>query len=277
MNTTSFTNFAKSARHPSLKFSVSTRSIRSEIDLETYIKIFYIYLDPDQIHTVFGNTCFASGLYGGRPFDVRYALTDAHLEKLEKLQLSLSLTLTNHFFDPSVYRQSFALLERHHRPGNSVTVASDKLARQLRLDFPEYRLIASLVKNLDNRDKLVRALDLYDAAVVPMNKNDCDDFLESLPHKDRLILFGNAYCAYNCPARTCYVGISQVIQGKPCTSHCSQTTIPRKNLGMVYFDLAKLHGFGFSYFKLIPDKSEQAGKEAMIRSLPTRKPRPDPA
>ena len=183
------------------------------------------------------------------------------------MQINLALTLTNHYFNEEVYQQSYAFLERHHKSGNLINIVSDKLARRLRKDFPKYTLNASIIKNLNTPKKVEHALALYDNAVTPMDKNDDDAFLEALPEKERIILFGNARCAYNCPARTCYVGFSQEIQAKPITGDCSKEKIPRPDLGLVYFDLEKLHNMGFSTFKLIPDKSKQFEKEYLALSF----------
>ena len=71
-----FPDFVRMTRNPALKFTVSSRGIRPDIDMETYLKIFYMYLDIEQIESIFGNTTFQSTLYGGRPFDTSYALTD---------------------------------------------------------------------------------------------------------------------------------------------------------------------------------------------------------
>ncbi len=266
-NRVSFTTFIENTRNPELKFTVSTRGIRPDIEMGIYLKIFYMYLPLEQIQSVFGGTTFNSLLYGGRPTSTSYALTNEHLQGLEDLHIKLALTLSNHYFNEEVYQQSYSLLKHHHKSGNMLNIVSDKLAQRLRRDFPDYTLNASIIKNLNTPEKVTSGLGLYDNVVVPMDKNDDDAFLNGLPQKDRIILFGNAKCAYNCPARTCYAGFSQEIQGKPVAAHCSKGTIPRPDLGQVYFNLEKLHKMGFSTFKLIPDKSEQLVKEAIARTL----------
>ena len=185
---------------------------------------------------------------------------------MEEHGICLSLTLTNHFFDEAVYRQSCDLLQRHHELGNSIICVSDKLARRLRQDFPNYILKASVIKNLNTLDKIRAALTLYDYVTVPMDKNDDDAFLEQLPEKRRIILFGNATCAYTCPSRTCYLGFSQEIQGKPVTSKCSREMIPRPTLGLVHFDVNKLREMGFTHFKLVPKESKQLETIARLYS-----------
>jgi len=267
LNVVDFNTFINAARNPDLRFTVSSRGIRPDIDMSIYLNVFYMYLNLGQIQSVFGNTIFQSMLYGGRPFDISYALTDAHLRRLEGLKINLALNLTNHYFNEDVYQHSNEFLEHHHKPGNTINVVSDKLARRLRNDFPDYTLNASIIKNLNTQDKIRRGLDMYDFVVIPMQLNDDDEFLEGLLEKQRIILFGNARCAYNCPARTCYIRFSQEIQGKPVTADCSKDKIPRPDLGMIHFDLEKLSEMGFTTFKLIPNKSEQIVKEFVARTL----------
>lgn len=266
-NVVSLGDFAAAARHPELRFTVSARGVRADIDVATYLKIWFMPLDLGQIESVFGSTTTPSRLYGGRPFNRSASLTDEHVDRLESLGIGLSLTLTNHFFDEDSYRQSAELLERHHRPGNSVSCVSDELARRLRRDFPRYRLKASMIKGLGSREAITESLDLYDRVTVPMDRNDDDAFLQSLPEKDRVVLFVNARCAYTCSARTCYYAFSQRNQGREVTSGCSRDVREREKPGLVYFDLDKLRDMGFRHFKVIPDVTAQDAMEALARRL----------
>ena len=256
-NTCDFSACFRDFRHPQLRFSVSSRDIRPDMDIITYLKVVYIYLDIGQIKEVFGNCVFPSRLYGGRPYDPQYALTAEHVRTLEKHGIGLALTLTNHFCDDASYRQSYDFLRAHHRKGNSIICTADDLAVRIRNDFPDYTLKASIVKNLDTQAKIEEALRLYDYVTLPMNINDNDDLLSGLAEKERIILFGNAGCAYTCPERSCYLGFSQKIQGTPVTSLCSKERLPRLDQGQVWFDLAKLHRMGFSSFKIIPPHRQE--------------------
>jgi hypothetical protein len=244
----SFTDF----RDNRLTFSVSSRSIRPDIDIMDYLRVFYTYCNTRQIESVFGSANQSSRLYGGRLSRSAYELTDVHLARLSENGIHLALTLTNHYFDEDAYRESWSLLEAHHKSGNSIICANDELAVRLKRDFPLYELKASIIKEIDSLDKVNRALDLYHALTLPMDRNDDDDFLHSLPEKHRIILFGNANCAYTCPARTCYLGFSQENYGKPVTFTCSKGQAPRLDRGHVYFNVSKLADMGFTRFKLVP-------------------------
>lgn len=222
------------------------------MDVYCYLKTFYIYTDIKNIESVFGNAVFPSLLYGGREYSVKSSLTSLHIAQLKEMGIGFSITLTNHFFDKDVYAQSYSFLETHHRKGNSIICFSDKLAKRIRKDFPDYKLRASIIKNINTEEKVMRALEVYDQVVIPMDKNDDDEFLGKLPHKSRIMVFGNAGCAYTCEARTCYYGFSQTNQGIPSTSDCSKKQLARLDLGKVYFDIKKFYEMGFSHFKLIP-------------------------
>lgn len=251
-NICEFSKCFRDFRNPELRFSVSSRDIRPEMDIMTYLKIVYIYLDINQIKEVFGNGIFPSRLYGGRPYNLQYALTENHVRTLERHGIGLALTLTNHFYDEESYRHSYEFLKAHHRKGNSIICTSDELALRIRNDFPDYTLKASIIKNLNTPVKIGEALRLYDYVTVPMDVNDDDALLSNLPEKNRIILFGNAGCAYSCPERTCYLGFSQKIREKPVTSVCSKERLPRLDRGQVWFDVAKLGRMGFTLFKMIP-------------------------
>ncbi len=239
-------------RDPGLSFSVSSRMITPGVDIVDYLRVYFAYCDTGRIESVFGSTTDFSRLYGGRVPCFHHDLTADHLARLSEKGIGLALTLTNHFFNEQAYRESWGLLETHHRPGNSIVCTNDRLALRLKKDFPLYEVKASIIKNLNTPDKVGRALDLYHAVTLPMDRNDDDEFLESLPEKHRLLLFGNANCAYTCPARTCYLGFAQEIFGKPVTSACSRSAIPRLDQGKVFFDVRKFARMGFSRFKLVP-------------------------
>lgn len=239
-------------KEPGVKFIVSSRQISKNMDIIDYLNVFYMYTDIKNIEGVFGNTSDFCPFYGGRSFKVEHSLTEKHIQDLEKHNIGLSLTLTNHFFSEEDYRASLPLLKRHHKNGNSIICTNDRLALQIKNDFPLYSLKASIIKNIDTLEKIDRNLELYDYITIPMNKNDDDSFLQSIIDKTRIILFANANCAYTCPKRTCYLGFSQKIAEKPVTSSCSKENIPRLDIGAVYFDIKKFQTMGYTQFKLVP-------------------------
>jgi collagenase-like PrtC family protease len=237
---------------PGIRLSVSGRGVLPEMNIIDYINVFYMYTDPAHIDSVFGNTVRFSRLYGGRARQREHSLTPRHIGELAEHGIHLSLTLTNHFFGEAAYRESRELLKEHHKKGNSVICVDDELALRIRNDYPDYTLKASIIKNIRTTAGVEKHLDLYDQVVIPMDKNDDDEFLSGIKEKTRVVLFGNATCAYTCPARTCYRGFSQLNAGKPVTSTCSRKKIPRLDTGNVYFNIKKFKEMGFEHFKLVP-------------------------
>ena len=235
-----------------ITFSVSSRNLTSDMHVLHYLKVFYMYLNIESIESIFGNTTFFSPLYGGRSFKLDRSINERHISELEKLGIGLALTMTNHYFSDEVYESSKKLFEWHHKKGNSIICTNDELAMRIRRDFPNYTIKASIIKNINSLEKIDQAFQIYDLITLPMDLNDDDEFLEKIRNKDRIILFGNANCAYTCPARSCYLGFSQKYMDKPVTSFCSKKKILRLDKGGVYFDIAKLKGMGFNQFKLIP-------------------------
>lgn len=237
---------------PGMRFSVSGRKVSPNLDMLHYLKLNYPYLDVASIDSVFGAALFPSLLYGGRPYDIKHALTWIHFRQLQELGINFSVTMTNHFVDDSIYEQSLSFLDKHHRKGNSIVCHSNNLARRIKADFPLYTLRASIMRSINTLEKVERNLELYDQLVIPMEMNDDDEFLQNIPCKERIMLFANAACGYACPQRTCWVGVSQMNQGRKETSDCSQNALHLKNVGKTFFDVKKFYEMGFRNFKLIP-------------------------
>lgn len=244
-------------RQDGMRFSVSSRKITHAMGVAEYLKFFYIYTDMAKVESLFGSTTTPAPLYGGRAYKPEHSLTPAHLAAMRDLGIGLALTLTNHFFNDDAYRDTLPLLRENHRAGNSVICTNDELARRVRQDFPDYNLKASIIKHITTLEGIEEALALYDYVVIPMDLNDDDQFLMSIPQKDRIMLFGNASCAYTCPSRSCYAGYSRRNLGHEPKNLCSkQRGVARLEVGEVYFNVAKFKQMGFSLFKMVPPLSK---------------------
>lgn len=241
-------------KNPNYSYSVSGRWVGQRMDIENYLQFFFIYLNMSQIHSVFGSTTENSEFYGGRVYDPKKSMNDTHLNKLYGRGINLALTLTNHYYSQELFEINLPFLEKYHRHGNVVICTSDELAKQIRKNFPLYTVRASIIKNLTTVEKVKKAFDIYDDVVIPMDLNDDDDFLESLPQKDRIMLFANAACAYNCPARICYPEISKFNQAKTNKIRCKKEELGLLEYAFYFFDVDKFYSMGFSNFKLIPAK-----------------------
>ncbi|WP_321468195.1 sulfotransferase domain-containing protein [Halarcobacter sp.] len=239
---------------PNVRYTISSRSMSHNMNLFSYVNSNFSYLHPSTIESLYGFCEDFSPLYGGRFFNVVNKLLKYQIDEIYKHHKSISLTLTNHFFDEKSYLSSYKILEKFHKAGNSIVCLNDELACKIKKDFPLYSIKASLIKNLNSLEKVKNALEIYDYVVIPMEMNDNDKFLESLPEKNRIILFGNAGCAYNCTSRICYKTVSNYqLKNELSNVLCSKDNLERENLGIVYFDIEKFKEMGFSYFKLIPD------------------------
>lgn len=243
---------AASYKSTDIGYTASARNLESWMSVADFIAAMYPFVERSQIESLYGFAHLFSPLYGGRTYKPDYAFRRHHLAEMKELGIGVSLNLTNHFFMPDAYERSLPLLETLHAKGNSITCFNHDLARRLRADFPLYELKASIIRGLKTQARLEAMLPLYDKLVVPMDLNDDADFLAGLPEKDRIILFANASCAYNCPNRSCYVGFSQKNMGMEVTSLCSMATHERVDLGKVFFDMDAFVDMGFRHFKLVP-------------------------
>ena len=246
-------------------FDVSSRFVIPDVNILNYLKIYFMYLNQNQIGTVYGNVVYPSKLYGGRPYNLEHSMTDRHVRQLYDANIGVSLTLTNHFFESQIYDDNSDFLERFHRQGNTIVCTNDELAKRIRSDFPQYKLKASLIKHLNIRKKVEKALEVYDYIVIPMDKNDDAEFLEVLPEKGRIYLFGNATCAYNCPSRSCYVGFSQLNSHQVQTSRCSILAKDRTDHGFIFFDVGAFRDMGYHRFKMVPNLS--SGPQKALKAL----------
>ncbi|MCX6307173.1 MAG: hypothetical protein NT040_19585 [Bacteroidetes bacterium] len=241
-------------KNPAYSYSVSGRWITPKSDIVKYLQFFFIYIDFARISSVFGSTAEPSAFYGGRVYDAKKSLTQNQIDILYRKKINLALTLTNHFYSAELYGQNQSFLDKYHRKGNVIICTSDELARMIRKDFPLYHIRASIIKNLNSVAKVRKAFELYDDVVIPMDMNDDDEFLESVPEKDRIMLFANAACAYNCPSRVCYPEISKFNQAKTDKVRCKKQELGLLEYAFYFFNVEKFHDMGFSNFKLIPTK-----------------------
>jgi len=230
-------------------FTISARGKDATAPIFGFLRRRFGFLRLAEIESLFGFV-ERSTLYGGRPFQVR-EMSDRDVMQLNRSGIGIRLPLSNHFVSEEEYRENRPLLEKYHRAGNSVICTNDDLARWIRRDFPEYRIDASVIKNIHTHDKIEAALEIYDEVVLPMELVEDHGFLAKIKSKDRIILFANGGCALTCPARICYAAFSRLNKGQEAKQRCSRDLKAREILGMVDFDLAPLIEMGFRQFKLL--------------------------
>lgn len=235
-----------------MQFTISVRGKAEDVPILQFLARNYPDIPHSDIDSVFG-FLEKSTLYGGRPFTERQ-ISDRDTEKLYSAGIAVRIPLTNSYVKLEEYRENRPLLEKYHQGGNAVIVTNDDLARWIREDFPEYRIEASVIKNINSYQKIEDAFELFDTVVLPMRFCEDPGFLVKIEKKDRITLFANAGCALNCPSKICYPSISIINKYNGGEFKCSQTLKYREKHGMVDFDLDKLSALGFSRFKLLRAK-----------------------
>jgi hypothetical protein len=242
-----------------MQYTVSARGKSAAQPIQQFIKLNYSDIPVEEINSFFGFT-EACTLYGGRFFGGT-ELSRYDIRSMYKMGINLRLPLTNHHASPEEYEEYRPFLEKYHRPGNSLIITNDELAGWIRTDFPEYRLEASVIKNIDNLKKVDAAFKIYDTVILPMASNNDEEFLKSLDRKEDITLFANAGCALTCPSKICYPSISKANKvGDKELFQCSQKLKERNTIGMFDFDLEKLRSMGFERFKLLrPRKGNMTG------------------
>lgn len=237
-----------------MQFTISARGKAAAQPIQQFIKKNFSQIPLQQIDSFFGFTTHSS-LYGGRIW--HYTELSAYdIRSMYSMDINLRLPLTNHHVSREEYEENFPYLEKYHRPGNSIIITNDDLAHWIRADFPEYRLEASVIKNIKSLKKIDEAGKLYDTVILPMSCNNDEAFLCSIENKDIITLFANAGCALTCPSKICYPSISKANKsGDPTLFQCSQNLKYRELLGMLDFDLDHLQSLGFHRFKLLRSRA----------------------
>lgn len=210
---------------------------------------YFPQLANEDIESLFGFV-EKSSLYGGRAFAQR-ELSDLNVKELNRSGIGLRIPLTNHDVSEREYKETIPILEKYNNGVNSVIVTNDELATWVKRDFPEYKLDASVIKNINAHDKINRALEIYDCVVLPMDLSLDLDFLDKITERERIILFANGGCALTCPSKMCYQSVSERNKFQGGEFRCSKHYKEREILGMIDFDLDPLIDLGYTKFKIL--------------------------
>jgi hypothetical protein len=250
---------AEPRKPPEYTYTISARSKGLGVPIWFFLRRHFGQVPLEQIESIFGFV-ENSTLYGGRIFSGP-ELSERDVKQLNGAGIGLRLPVSNHHVSREEYEMNRGFLNKYHNEINSCIVTNDDLARWIRKDFPEFRLDASVIKNINNLQKLEEAFELYDEVVLPMASNEDTAFLESIEARDRITLFANAGCAFTCPSKICYPSISKKNKGDPKAQfQCSQNFKEREQLGMIDFQLQPLVDMGFRSFKLLrPAPGSQTG------------------
>lgn len=240
---------AEPPAEPVATYTVSARGKSAKEPAFAFLRQNYGNLQLNEIDSLFGFV-EKSTLYGGRAFKER-ELSDRDVTQLNNAGIGIRIPMSNHTVDRKEYRLNKWLLNKYHKLGNSIICTNDDLARWIRDDYPDYRLDASVIKNIKTQRKIEAAMELYDSVVLPMPVNEDIEFLKQIENKDKITLFANAGCALTCPSRICYPSISKINKGRGGKFMCSQDLKDRDLLGMVDFPLQPYIDLGFHRFKLL--------------------------
>ena len=228
--------------------TLSCRGKTSQISLADWFQVYKDYA-PLEVTGVFGFMEEFSPLYGGRQY-IGAEITEEDFKFMLASGLKLKIPLTAHKVSEKEYEESRELLNKYYYPGNSIAIVNDDLAKWIKRDYPNYLIEASVIKNVNWKD-IDTTLELYDTVVLSMDKNDDHENLKKIKQKDKIVLFGNAGCAYTCPSKICYPSVSKVNKGEQEEMKCSMNLKPREKNYVHNFDLEELRGLGFNNFKFV--------------------------
>ena len=233
-----------------MRFTISGREKPKNEDILSYLNRVYGQVPLAEVDSIFAFV-ERSTLYGGRQF-VSPELTSIDIQLMYDQGIGYRIPLTNSYVEPEEYQENMGLLEKYHRPGNSIIIVKDSLASWIRRDFPNYKIEASIIKNINTYDKINEALKLYDTVVLPTVLNENLEFLDKIEDKERITLFAYAGCGVNCPSKMCYPSISKFNKFNGYTGfECSQDKKEREHRGKIVFDLDEYVNMGFHRFKMI--------------------------
>lgn len=157
---------------------------------------------------------------GGRIAAINTMYTKDVVNFMKINDLPCRLTFSNCFLNKNHLNdnQCNALLEEFYWGNkNSIIVNSLVLEQYIRDNYPNYKLVSSTTKCLQNTVAAKDEIDKnYDIVVLDYNFNNNIEFLHSIEHKEKCELLINPVCYPNCSRRReHYEHISKVILRKP--------------------------------------------------------------
>jgi len=228
-----------------------------EKNIIEYIDNYVSMIDYNDVNVdyVFGTVSDWTPLYGGRVAEGPEVL-DNEVSLLYDKGIGIKIPLQVENFNKEHLNQTIPLLKKYHRSQNALVIANDYLAEVVRERFPLYTIEASAILNYNLSDI---NNPLYDSIVLPIYRNDNKLFLDKIVDKDRVRLFINAECSYNCPVKVCYSSISEINKSPldDIDFRCSAEIIPRKQmkdstmLDNYFFPVGDLIDMGFNNFKMV--------------------------
>ncbi|WP_246028562.1 hypothetical protein [Shewanella atlantica] len=124
---------AKKIVTPLSTFTVSARGKSRLEPIGNFLKTNFASLPLSQIESIFGFV-ERSTLYGGRAFQQRQ-LSNSDVLQLNEWGIGVRIPMTNHFATRDEYQQNKRILQKYHKPLNSIICTNDDLAQWIRNDF----------------------------------------------------------------------------------------------------------------------------------------------
>jgi hypothetical protein len=137
---------------PVATYTISARGKAPEVPVFAFIRKQYGNVPLREIDSLFGFV-EQSTLYGGRAF-IRRELSERDVFQLNNAGIGVRLVMSNHYVERDEYERNLPLLEKYHRPLNSIIATNDDLAMWVREDFPQYKVDASVIKNIKTHRKI---------------------------------------------------------------------------------------------------------------------------
>lgn len=170
--------------------------------LESSPDLFY----PDiKIASSYG--CFPPALWnGGRTTTgtVHPDMIPWLINEYNRRDIPIRYTFTNPLVNRKLLSDKFSnhITKAAENGFNEIIVNVPLLEDYIREHYPEYPLISSTVKQIEDRSALLEELEKdYKLVVLDYNWNNRFDELETLPHKDKIEILINPYCVPACKRR----------------------------------------------------------------------------
>lgn len=224
------------------------------------------FYDDVKIDAVFG--AFPNTLWnGGRTFMGRMYLgfdVKRIIKAYNTRGLSCRFTFTNLLIEDKHLTDTYCnlLCEMAQNGMNDIIIASDVLEEYIRKTYPDYKLISSITKCLSKEETLAELEKDYKFVVLNANFNADKEFLQSLPHKDKVEILANCSCVSGCTRKKDhYIDASQAQidcfstdaskEKEFCTRYASNFFEAKSRRDwLTYEDLRERVDMGFNNFKI---------------------------
>ena len=133
-----------------MQFTISARSKMAGQAIQQFIRRNFGQIPVEQIDSFFGFTTYTS-LYGGRIWNST-ELSEYDIRSMYKMNINLRLPLTNHEVSIEEYKENIPFLEKYDRPGNSIIVTNDDLARRQANQEAQIRANRHLIDTVIDND-----------------------------------------------------------------------------------------------------------------------------